>query len=84
MELLPTPGMMDVMAKIMVEVLSILGAVTKEIKQGTSEGFPTNLAPLAESPPHFVETFSAAHYNTRHPSSALCGRLQRSRSTSPQ
>ena len=34
----PTPEMMDMMAKIMVEVLSILGIATKEIKQGwTSE-----------------------------------------------
>ena len=34
----PTPGMMVMMVKIMVEVLSILGIVTKEIKQGwTSE-----------------------------------------------
>jgi hypothetical protein len=36
----PTPGMMDIIAKIMVEVLSILAIATKEIKQGrTSELF---------------------------------------------
>jgi len=34
----PTPEMMDMMVKIMVEVLSILGIATKEIRQGrTSE-----------------------------------------------
>ena len=34
----PTPEMMDIIAKIMVEVLSILAIATKEIKQGrTSE-----------------------------------------------
>jgi len=34
----PTPEMMDMMVKIMVEVLSILGITTKEISQGwTSE-----------------------------------------------
>jgi len=37
-EVPPTPGMMDMMVKIMVEILSILGIATKEIKQGrTSE-----------------------------------------------
>jgi len=30
----PTPEMMDMMVKIMVEVLSIFGIATKEIKQG--------------------------------------------------
>jgi hypothetical protein len=30
----PTPEMMDIMVKIMVEVLSILGIATKEIRQG--------------------------------------------------
>ena len=35
---LATPEMMDMMVKIMVEILSILGIATKEIKQGrTSE-----------------------------------------------
>jgi len=39
-EVPPTPDMMDIMIKIMVEVLSILGIATKEIKQGrTSEWF---------------------------------------------
>ena len=34
----PTPEMLDMMVKIMVEVLSILGIATKEIRQGrTSE-----------------------------------------------
>jgi len=34
----PTPEMMDMMVKIMVEMLSILGIATKEIRQGrTSE-----------------------------------------------
>jgi hypothetical protein len=34
----PTPEMMDMMAQITAEVLSILGIATKEIKQGrTSE-----------------------------------------------
>jgi len=37
-EVRPTPGMMDMMVKIMVEILSIIGMATKEIKQGwTSE-----------------------------------------------
>ena len=37
-EVPPTPGMMDMMVKIMVEILCILGIATKEIKQGrTSE-----------------------------------------------
>jgi len=33
-EVPPTPEMMDMMVKIMVEVLSILAIVTKEIRQG--------------------------------------------------
>ena len=33
-EVPPTTEMMDAMIRIMVEVLSILGIVTKEIKQG--------------------------------------------------
>jgi hypothetical protein len=37
-EVPPTPEMMDIIGKIMVEVLSILAIATKEIKQGrTSE-----------------------------------------------
>ena len=37
-EVPPTAEMMDMMVKIMVEILSILGIATKEIKQGrTSE-----------------------------------------------
>jgi hypothetical protein len=39
-EVLPTTGMMDIIMKVMVEVLCILAIVTKEIKQGrTSERF---------------------------------------------
>ena len=39
-EVPPTPQMMDMIGKIMVEVLSILAMATKEIKQGrTSELF---------------------------------------------
>ena len=33
-EVSPTPEMMDIIVKIMVEALSILGIATKEIKQG--------------------------------------------------
>jgi hypothetical protein len=33
-EVQPTAGMMDVIIQIMVEVLSILGIATKEIKRG--------------------------------------------------
>jgi hypothetical protein len=33
-EVPPTPGMTDIIVQIMVEVLSILGIATKEIKQG--------------------------------------------------
>jgi hypothetical protein len=33
-EVAPTPEMMDIIVKIMVGVLSILGIATKEIKQG--------------------------------------------------
>ena len=37
-EVSPTPEMMDIIVKIMVEVLSILGIATREIKYGrTSE-----------------------------------------------
>ena len=39
-EVTPTTEMMDIIMKIMVEVLTILGIATKEIKQGrTSELF---------------------------------------------
>lgn len=34
-EVPPTPGMMDILMKIMAEVLSILGIATREIKQST-------------------------------------------------
>ena len=33
-EVQPTPEMMDIVIQIIVEVLSILGIITKEIKQG--------------------------------------------------
>jgi hypothetical protein len=33
-EVPPTPEMMDIIMKIMVEVLSILGIATKELRQG--------------------------------------------------
>ena len=33
-EVSPTPEMIDIIVKIMVEVLSILGIATKEVKQG--------------------------------------------------
>ena len=39
-EVHPTKGMMDIIMKVMVEVLCILAIATKEIKQGrTSERF---------------------------------------------
>ena len=42
----PTAAMKDVIVKIMVEVISILGIVTKEIRQGrTSTPFPVNISP---------------------------------------
>jgi hypothetical protein len=42
-EVAPTPEMIDIIVKIMVEVLTILGIVTKQIKQGrTSEQFLYN------------------------------------------
>jgi hypothetical protein len=34
LEVRPTPAMTDIIVKIMVEVLSILGIVTKEVQQG--------------------------------------------------
>ena len=41
-EIPPTPEMMDIIGKILIEVLSILAIATKEIKQGrTSELFIT-------------------------------------------
>ncbi|KAH9983786.1 hypothetical protein BJV74DRAFT_988860, partial [Russula compacta] len=38
-EVSPTPEMVDIMVKIMVEVLSVLGTMTKEIKQGRTLTF---------------------------------------------
>ena len=35
-EVRPTPGMRDVIVKIMIEILSILAIATKQIKQGRS------------------------------------------------
>ncbi|KAF8501749.1 hypothetical protein F5888DRAFT_1875370 [Russula emetica] len=42
-EVEPTPEMMDMMIQIIVEVLSILGIVTKEIKQGRTKKFMKRL-----------------------------------------
>ena len=42
-EVQPTAAMMDIIVKIMVEVLLILGIVTKEVEEGrTSMSFPVN------------------------------------------
>ena len=42
----PTVAMTDIIVKIMTEVISILGIVTKEIQQGrTSQPFPVDLSP---------------------------------------
>ena len=42
----PTEAMIDIIVKIMVEVISILGIVTKEIRQGrTSMRFPIDIFP---------------------------------------
>ena len=42
----PTAAMTDIIVKIMVEVISILGIVTKEIRQGrTSMSFPFDISP---------------------------------------
>ena len=42
----PTAAMTDIIVDIMVEVISILGIVTKEIQQGrTSKPFPADLSP---------------------------------------
>ena len=47
----PTAAMIDIIVKIMVEVISILGIVTKEIRQGrTSMPFPIDLFPKLD--PH--------------------------------
>ena len=44
------PEMVDIMVKIMVEVLAILGIATKKIKQGcTSEKFYTKIPSLTEN-----------------------------------
>jgi hypothetical protein len=42
----PTAAMTDIIVKIMVEVISILGIVTKEIRQGRiSMSFPVEMSP---------------------------------------
>jgi archaellum component FlaC len=47
----PTAAMRDIIVKIMVEVISILGIVTKEIRQGrTSMCFPVDISPDADLP----------------------------------
>ncbi|KAI9432788.1 hypothetical protein H4582DRAFT_2102105 [Lactarius indigo] len=51
----PTTAMTDIIVKIMVEVISILGIVTKEIRQGrTSMPFPFNISPDIE---HHAEKY---------------------------
>ena len=48
-EVPPTAEMMDTIIQIMVEILSILGIATKEIKQGRmSEQFITSMSSLTE------------------------------------
>ena len=48
-EVAPTAQMMDIIIRIMVEVLSILGIATKEIRQGRlSEQFITSMSTLTE------------------------------------
>ena len=45
----PSPGMTDIIVKIMVEVLSILGIVTKEIRQGKlSMSFHVDMSPKVD------------------------------------
>ena len=45
-EVRPTAAMTDIIVKIMVEVLSIIGIVTKEVGQGrTSMSFPVDISP---------------------------------------
>jgi hypothetical protein len=42
----PTAAMIDIIVKIMVEVISILGIVTKEIRQGrSSKPFSADVSP---------------------------------------
>ena len=54
-ELSPTAEMIDIITQIMVEVLSILGIATKEIKQSRiSESFSTNMLRLTE---RFLEKY---------------------------
>ena len=51
----PTAAMKDIIVKIMVEVISILGIATKEIRQGrTSTPFPVNISPKLD---HHAEKF---------------------------
>ena len=48
-EVRPTAEMMDIIIHIMVEVLSILGIATKELKQGRISKYSvTNMSLLAE------------------------------------
>lgn len=42
----PTLAMTDIIMQIMVEVLSIFGIATKEIRQGSASEFPINLHSL--------------------------------------
>ena len=51
----PTAAMKDIIVKIMVEVISILGIVTKEIREGrTSKPFPIDISP---KPDHYAEKY---------------------------
>ena len=51
----PTAAMKDIIVKIMVEVISILGIATKENRQGrTSTPFPVNISPSLD---HHAEKF---------------------------
>ncbi len=48
-EVRPTAAMTDIIVKIMVEVLSVLGIVTKEIGQGRmSMSFPVNISAIID------------------------------------
>ena len=51
----PTAAMKDIIVKIMIEVISILGIVTKEIREGrTSKPFPIDVSP---KPDHHAEKY---------------------------
>ena len=65
MKVRPTAAMTDIIVKIMVEVISILGIVTKEIRQGlTSTLFLTYRSSRLD--PQHREVFQEALGNERH------------------